>query len=29
MEFNFPTIEHGTGIEKLMPNASKESIDLV
>lgn len=29
MEFNFPTVAEGTGIDRLMPNASKESIDLV
>jgi renal tumor antigen len=29
MEFNFPTVHEGTGIEKLMPSASRESVDLV
>ncbi len=29
MEFNFPTVPEGTGIEKLLPNASKDSIDLI
>lgn len=28
MEFNFPT-KKGTGIEKLLPNASKDCIDLL
>jgi hypothetical protein len=29
MEFNFPHVAEGSGIEKLMPNATKESIDLI
>ena len=28
MEFNFPAVE-GTGIEKLIPHASKEAQDLI
>ena len=28
MNFNFPN-KRGTGIEKLLPHASKESIDLI
>ena len=28
MNFNFPT-KRGTGIEKLLPHASKEAIDLI
>lgn len=29
MEFNFPTVEQGTGIAKLIPNASPEATDLI
>ena len=29
MEFNFPHVETGTGIAKLIPNASPEATDLI
>mmetsp|Transcript_12809 Transcript_12809/g.9286 ORF Transcript_12809/g.9286 Transcript_12809/m.9286 type:complete len:215 (+) Transcript_12809:755-1399(+) len=29
MEFNFPQIENGTGIETLLPHASREVVDLL
>jgi renal tumor antigen len=29
MEFNFPLVPDGSGIETLLPNASKDAVDLV
>eukprot|EP00350_Pseudokeronopsis_sp_OXSARD2_P006466 CAMPEP_0170557700 /NCGR_PEP_ID=MMETSP0211-20121228/29351_1 /TAXON_ID=311385 /ORGANISM="Pseudokeronopsis sp., Strain OXSARD2" /LENGTH=82 /DNA_ID=CAMNT_0010868949 /DNA_START=635 /DNA_END=883 /DNA_ORIENTATION=+ len=29
MEFNFPQVDSGSGIENLLPNASKEAIDIL
>lgn len=29
MEFNFPTVQEGSGIDRLMTSASKEAMDLV
>ena len=29
MEFNFPTVTEGTGIEKSLTHASKEAVDLI